>query len=75
MELPISSPGARIDEVFYSAPMYADNLALVASSPEELQAMRDIVSHYAPQWHYQLNSSKSMILSFGESPRFNRHLL
>jgi len=44
MELPISSPGARIDEVFYSAPMYADNLALVASSPEKLQAM----SHTMP---------------------------
>ena len=49
--------------------MYADDLALVASSPEELQAMLDIVSHYASQWHYQLNSSKSVILVFGESPR------
>ena len=32
---------ARIGEVFCGAPMYADNLALVASSPEELQAMLD----------------------------------
>ena len=42
--------GARIGEVFCSAPMYADDLAQVASSPEELQAMLDIVSHYASQW-------------------------
>ena len=61
--------GARIGEVFCGAPMYADDLALVASSPEELQAMLDIVSHYASQWHYRPNSSKSVILVFGESPR------
>ena len=64
-----SGLGARIGEVFCGAPMYADDLALVASSPEELQAMLDIVSHYASQWHYRLNSSKSVILVFGESPR------
>ena len=49
--------------------MYADDLALVASSPDELQAMLDIVSHYASQWRYRLNSSKSVILVFGESSR------
>ena len=64
-----SGLGARIGEVFCGAPMYADDLALVASSPEELQAMLHIVSHYASQWRYQLNSCKSMILVFGESPR------
>ena len=49
--------------------MYADDLALVASSPEELQAMLDTVSQYTSQWRYRLNSSKSVILMFGESPR------
>ena len=43
---------ARIGEVFCGAPMYADYLALVASSPEELQAMLDIVLHYASKWCY-----------------------
>ena len=67
--LQLSGLGARIGEVFCGAPMYADDLALVASSPEELQAMLDIVSRYASQWRYQLNSSKSVILVLGESPR------
>ena len=49
-----SSLRARIGGVFCGSPMYADDLALVASSPEELQAMLDVVSHYASQWHYQL---------------------
>ena len=63
-----SGLGARIGEVFCGSPMYADDLALVASSPEELQAMLDIVSHNASQWRYQLNCSKSVILVLGESP-------
>ena len=67
--LQLSGLGARIGEVFCGAPMYADDLALVASSPEELQAMLDIVSRCASQWRYQLNSSKSVILVLGESPR------
>lgn len=48
--------------------MYADDLALVASSPE-LQQMLDIVSCYASKWCYQLNSSKSVVLVLGESAR------
>ena len=65
--LQLSGLGARIGEVFCGAAMYGDDLALVASSPEELQAMLDIVSRYASQWRYQLNSSKSVILVLGES--------
>ena len=65
--LQLSGLGARIGEVFCGAAMYTDDLALVASSPEELQTMLDIVSRYASQWRYQLNSSKSVILVLGES--------
>ena len=67
--LQLSGLGARIGKVFCGAAMYADDLALVASSPEEVQEMLDIVSHYASQWRYQLNSSKSVILVLGESSR------
>ena len=38
--------GAKIGEVFCGAPIYADDLALMGSSPEELLAMLGIVSHY-----------------------------
>ena len=36
--------GVKIGNVYCGAPMYADDLALIASSPHELQAMIDIVS-------------------------------
>ena len=48
--------------------MYADDLALVSDSAEDLQPMLDITSNYALLWHYQFNASKSAVLVFGESP-------
>ena len=49
------------------APLYTDNLALVAGSPEELQAMLDIVHNYAQKWRYNLNADKSVVMVFGEA--------
>ena len=49
--------------------MYADDLALVASSPEELQAMLDIVATCADKWQYQLNADKSSVMVLGESAK------
>ena len=53
--------------MYCGAPMYADDLALFAESPDELQAMLNIVSSYALRWRYQLNLEKSTIMVFGES--------
>ena len=47
MELENSDLGARVSDIFTGAPMYADDLALIASSLEELQGMLDIVQTYA----------------------------
>ena len=55
-----------IDDVYRGSPMYADDLALVACSPEELQAMLDIVVTYADKWQYQLNADKSSVMVLGE---------
>ena len=47
--------------------MYADDLALVAGSPEELQAMLDIVPNYAQKWRNNLNADKSVVIVLGET--------
>ena len=52
--------------------MYADDLALVAGSPEELQAMLDIVHNYAQKWRYNLNAGKSVVMVLGETSRTRR---
>ena len=52
--------------------MYADDLALVAGSPEELQAMLDIVHNYAQKWRYNLNADKSVLMVLVETSRTRR---
>ena len=71
--LTTSGLGVSIDTIYCGAPMYADDLALVADSPEELQAMLNIVCTYAGKWHYNLNAGKSFVMIFGESPCSRTH--
>ena len=54
--------GAHIKEVFIGSPMYADDLALIAGSPESLQAMLNTVFSYSCKWKYKINPHKSSIL-------------
>ena len=42
--------GVRVNSIYIGIPMYADDLALIADSPQELQAMLDIVHSYAEKW-------------------------
>ena len=74
-QLSNSAFGVSMEGVYCGAPMYADDLSLIATSEQELQSMLDIVSSYALMWRYGLNAQKSSILVFGESHtsrRFNR---
>ena len=62
--LTASGLGVIVSGLYCGAPMYADDLALVASRP---QAMLDIVHDYARKWRYQLNETKSVVMVFGEA--------
>ena len=64
-----SGYGAMVGDNYCGAPMYVDDLALIADSPGDLQAMLDIVSSYACKWRYRFNTQKSAIMVFGEAPR------
>ena len=65
VELENSGLGARLGNIYTGAPMYADDLALIATSPEELQGMLDIVQEYAQKWRYSLRPGKSKVMVFG----------
>ena len=67
--LQASSASVSVNSVNCAAPMFADDLALVAASGERLQTLLDICSSYASKWRYQFNSSKSGVMVFGESSR------
>ena len=67
VELEHSGLGVRIDSIFCGAPMYADDLILIASSPEDLQSMIDIVAQYATKCRYHLNSLRLLPPPPGQS--------
>ena len=67
--LQASSAGVSVNSINCAAPMFADDLALVAASGERLQTLLDICSSYASKWRYHFNSSKSGVMVFGESSR------
>ena len=67
--LTVSGLGVSISGLYCGAPMYADDLVLVASTPKELQAMLDVVERYASRWRYSLNADKSVVMVLGESSR------
>ena len=46
------------------APTYADDMALVAASPWELQTLINLVYSYSYKWRYSINSNKSHVLIF-----------
>ena len=61
--------GIKFNDLFIGAPMYADDLALVADSPVHLLQMLDIVHSYSCKWRYRINPQKSIILVMGETPQ------
>lgn len=67
--LAASGYGVTINNIFCGAPMYADDISLIAKSPGCLQAMLDIhvACEYARKWRYQLNSVNSLVMVMGES--------
>ena len=46
--------------------LYADDVALLADSPENLQKMLDIAHKFACKWNLKFNSNKSSVLVIGQ---------
>ena len=50
---------------------FADDLTVLAVSPEALQAILDICYKYSFKWHFQFNPSKCSIMTFGKESKKN----
>ena len=59
--LATSGYGISIGSIYCGAPMYADDLAVIADSEAELQFMLNIVSSYAIFWRYEFNAQKCQV--------------
>ena len=50
--------GVLVEEVWCGGLLYADDIALVADSEEELQVMLDVVGAYAEKWKFKFNRGR-----------------
>ena len=60
--------GITIGPHMCSSPTCADDMLLLANSPDDLQMLLDIVLAYSQDEHYTIHPTKSMITVFGRKP-------
>ena len=61
-KLTSSACGVRIGTIPCGAPTCADDVAVAANSPENLQVLLDIASQYSHREHYQLQPTRCAVL-------------
>ena len=55
--------GCHLRREFTGVLVLADDVALISTSPEDLQAMLNTTHKYTTKWRYKINPSKSAIIS------------
>ena len=58
--------GATVHMVYSGSPTLADDIALIATTPLNLQAMLDCCHEYSSRWKFNFSSSKSAVMIFGK---------
>ena len=57
--------GVKQGDYWCGALLYADDVVLLAESPDELQKMLDMMGQYAEEWKFSFNASKSKTMVVG----------
>jgi hypothetical protein len=57
--------GVVMDGIWVGAMLYADDMALLARTAEELQEMIDVVVEYSRKWRFELSWKKSEVMVVG----------
>ena len=57
--------GVKEGDYWCGALLYADDVVLLAESPDELQKMLDMMGQYAEEWKFSFNASKSKTMVVG----------
>jgi hypothetical protein len=61
--------GVRVGDLRVRLLMYADDIALLAESPQELQSMINCLENYCSMWNLKVNLGKSKIIIFRNGGR------
>ena len=64
-ELDASGLGVSVADVQIASLAYADDVALLAPSPENLTILLDIMTSYAHKWRFEYNARKSNVSVYG----------
>ncbi len=68
-ELKESKIGVKIGDLVISVLAYADDIVLLADTPENLQKLIDIVQCWCKKWRLIINPSKSKVVHFRNPPK------
>ena len=68
-ELNNTKVGVCINGVYFGSPMFADDLTMLSRMKSGLDRMLECTWEYSIKWRFKFNSSKSIILTFGENNR------
>ncbi len=69
VQLETQNLGLSIDTIYCGVLAYVDDIALIATSTEDLQTMINRCVSYGSLWRYSFNACKSAIMVRGESQR------
>ncbi|MFN7454652.1 MAG: reverse transcriptase family protein [Pseudobdellovibrionaceae bacterium] len=58
-------------QLLISILLYADDMVLVAKSPNALQKMLDVLESFSNKWHFEINTTKTKIMTLNDE--FRRH--
>ena len=58
---------------YFNALMYADDLIIIATSPEELQRSLDGLSEYCEKWKLNVNVKKTKCMTFSKRSNIKQH--
>lgn len=59
----------NIDDVVFILLLFADNMAIIAKSPEELQSQLDLLSQYCNMWGLKVGTQKTQVMVFRKHGR------
>ena len=65
--------GLHINSLMLIVLLYADDMALMAESPEQLQSSLDDLKLYCDRWGLTVNSDKTKVMVFRKCGRINRN--
>ncbi len=74
-ELKYTGIGVDVDNAIVCALAYADDIALIADSPENLQKLLTVTYNWCNKWRFMINPSKSNVVHYRNPPKVQTNFI